>query len=74
MDLNLDPVPITVLILRCGYVARCGARGCRSRATTIARKMDAAGRFVRQIELCYEHALIVMERERAGGMDVRQWP
>ncbi len=26
MDLNLDPVPVCVLALRCEYVARCGAQ------------------------------------------------
>jgi hypothetical protein len=74
VHLNLEPAPVCVHILRCRYVAHCGARGCLSRATTIARKMDAAGRFVRQIELCDEHALIVTERERARGLEVRQWP
>jgi hypothetical protein len=31
----------------------------------IARKLDAAGRFVRQIELCDRHIEIVAQRTRA---------
>jgi hypothetical protein len=36
------------------------------RATLIAEKTDAAGRHVRQIELCPLHCEIVIERERVS--------
>jgi len=65
MDLNLDPTPATVELGRCEYVAPCRKKNCRQRATTIARKIDKVGRFIRQIELCDRHAEIVAEREAA---------
>jgi len=44
--------------------------GCPKRATLIAEKVDAAGRHVRQIELCARHWDIVIERERARGLEI----
>jgi len=49
MDLDLDPTPATVELAHCEYVAPCRKKNCRERATTIARKIDAVGRFIRQI-------------------------
>ena len=71
MDLNLDPTTVTVQLksLR-GYATRCHAKNCRERATTIARKLDAVGGFIRQIELCDRHAEVVAERERGRGLKV----
>ena len=43
---------------------------CRERATLIAEKVDGAGRQVRQIELCPRHCQIVIERERARGLEI----
>jgi hypothetical protein len=63
MDLDLDPKLARVDIVACAYVARCGARGCLARATVIARKEDAAGRPIRQIELCDRRAEVIIERE-----------
>jgi len=40
------------------------------RATLIAEKVDTAGRHVRQIELCARHCGIVIERERARGLEI----
>jgi hypothetical protein len=40
------------------------------RATLIAEKVDTAGRHVRQIELCPQHCQIVIERERARGLEI----
>jgi len=69
MDLNLDPTAATVQLHRCQYATRCQAKNCRERATTIARKLDAVGRFV-QSELCDHHAGVVAERERGRGLEV----
>ena len=33
---DFDPAPTTVRIHRCGYVSKCKARGCLTRATLIA--------------------------------------
>jgi hypothetical protein len=38
------------------------------------RKMDAAGRLLRQIELCDKHADVVVRREQKRGIEVRRWP
>ena len=37
------------------------------RATLIAEKVDGAGRYVRQIELCLRHCEIVIERVRRAA-------
>jgi hypothetical protein len=60
----------TVHIHRCGYVSQCKARGCLKRATLIAEKVDGAGLHVRQIEMCSRHCEIVIERERARGLEI----
>jgi hypothetical protein len=73
---NFDPAPTEVRIHRCGYVSPCKARGCLARATLIAEKIDAAGRHVRQIELCPLHCQVVIERERSRGLEIsdsRDW-
>jgi len=70
MDLNLGPAPAVVELHRCESVTRCHAKNCRQRATTIARKLDAVGRFIRQIELCDRHAEVVSTRERGRGLRV----
>lgn len=62
--------PTTVRIRRCKYVSRCKARRCPKRATLIAEKTDAAGRHVRQIELCSQHCDVVIERERVRGLEI----
>jgi hypothetical protein len=66
----LQPKSTTVRIRRCGYVSPCRARRCLKRATLIAEKVDAAGRHVRQIELCPLHCEIVIERERSRGLEI----
>jgi hypothetical protein len=67
---DFDPAPTTVRIHRCRYVFKCQARGCLARATLVTQKTDAAGRHIRQIELCERHCQIVIERERARGLEV----
>jgi hypothetical protein len=41
-----------------------------ARATLIAEKNDAAGRQIRQIELCPRHCQIVIARERSRGLAI----
>jgi hypothetical protein len=67
---NFDPEPRGVQIHRCGYASKCKARGCQKRATLIAKKMDGAGRYVRQIELCSKHCEVVIAREKVRGLEI----
>jgi hypothetical protein len=67
---DFDPAPKEVRIHRCGYVSRCKKPRCSERATLIAEKVDGAGRHVRRIELCTRHCNIVIERERARGLEI----
>lgn len=46
--------------------ARCG----RTRAIILLRKIDAAGRPVRQIEFCDRHATVMIARQRARGFEI----
>jgi hypothetical protein len=75
LEPDFDPAPTTVRIYRCGYVSPCRARGCRKRARLIAEKVDAAGRHVRQVELCEPHLSFVIDRERRlfEIFDRRDW-
>lgn len=76
LEPDFDPAPTAVRIHRCGYVSRCRARRCQKLATLIAEKVDAAGRHVRQIELCDRHAEAVIARERERGFEIfdrRDW-
>ena len=41
------------------------------RAGQIVEKVDGAGRHIRQVELCPQHCQIVIERERARGLETR---
>jgi hypothetical protein len=77
LEPDFDPLPTAVQIGRCGYACpRRAPRCAKRRATIVLRKIDAAGRPVRQIELCERHALIVIARERERGFetqDRRDW-
>ena len=77
LEPNFDPVPTAIQIGRCGYLCPCGAPRCaRNRATIVLSKLDAAGRPVRQIELCDGHAATVIARERDRGLEIldsRDW-
>jgi hypothetical protein len=74
---DFNPAATAVQIGRCGYLCPCRALRCdRNRATIVLRKLDAAGRPVRQIELCDRHAEIVTVRERDRGLEIldrRDW-
>lgn len=74
---DFDPQPTAVQIGRRGYAIPCRAPRClTNRATIVLRKIDAAGRLVRQIELCERHAELVIARERARGLEIlkrRDW-
>jgi hypothetical protein len=72
LEPDFDPAPTAVQIGRCGYLCPCRAARCVvSRATIVLRKIDAAGRPVRQIELCGRHAQIVVARERGRGLEIQ---
>jgi hypothetical protein len=65
------PEPAIVHVGRCKYVSPCRAPKCRPLgATLVLRKLDRAGRRIRQIELCDGHAKVVIKRERARGLEV----
>ena len=65
-----DTVARWLTILRCGYASRCRASTCWRRAAYILRKSEGNGRPLRQIELCDQHALVVLEREQLRGLGV----
>jgi hypothetical protein len=68
LEPDFDPAPTAVQIGRCSYPASCRAPHCTvHHATIVLRKIDAAGRPVRQIELCARHAEAVIARERKRG-------
>lgn len=67
---DFDPAPTAVRIYRCGYVSKCKKRGCLEPATLVAEKVDAAGRHVRQIELCAPHCDVVIESARGRGLAI----
>jgi hypothetical protein len=70
LEPDFNPEPVAVRIHRCGYMSRCKAPRCQACATVVAEKVDAAGRHVRQIELCTRHGDVVIERERSRGLEI----
>jgi hypothetical protein len=48
--------PQEIELLACGYAARCAAKECRRRATTILRRLDDQGRLEHHTEACDDHA------------------
>jgi hypothetical protein len=77
LEPDFNPEATAIQIGRCGYLCPCRAPRCaRERATIVLRKLDAAGRPVRQIELRDRHDDVVIARERARGMEIldrRDW-
>jgi hypothetical protein len=49
-------VAAEIQIIACEYSAQCSIRGCRARATRLARYTDGQGRPLRQRQLCERHA------------------
>jgi hypothetical protein len=61
-----------VELLRCDYAAHCSRAGCRQyRATTIVRYVDNQGRPLKQLEVCDDHANLIIRREQRGVRDLR---
>ena len=62
-----------IQLLECGYAARCTVRGCRVRATGLARYTDDQGRPLKQRELCERHAAW-LKANRPNVHDLRGAP
>jgi hypothetical protein len=71
---DFDPAPTTVRIHRCKYVSQCKARRCLKRATLIAEKGGWRWPSRSEIELCPLHCEVVIERERARGLEISDRP
>ena len=71
MPMQVDPGAGIVQLLNCDFSARCRVKNCRARnATTIARKLDRSGVYIRQLELCDGHARMVARREFRKGREI----
>src|SRR5258706_13618229 len=70
MEVDFDPAPTAVQIYRCECVCHCRVRRCLRRATLIRRKLDCAGRTIRQIELCEPRADVVIALERMRCLEI----
>ncbi len=68
---DFDPAPAAVHIYTCEDTMRCTARGCERLARLIARKVDAAGRPLRQVELCFQHTRVIVACESQLGLKIR---
>jgi hypothetical protein len=66
-------VAAEIQLLACGYSAQCTVRGCRARATMLARYTDDQGRPLRQRELCERHA-DWLKANRPNVHDLRNEP
>jgi hypothetical protein len=66
-------VAAEIQLLTCGYSAQCTVRGCRARATMLARYTDTQGRPLRQRELCDRHAAW-LKANRLNVQDLRSAP
>ena len=73
LEPDFDPVPTPVQIGDDGTRPR-AERYAMRRATIVLQKIDAAGRPVRQIELCDRHAEDVIARERRRGFEIFDSP
>jgi hypothetical protein len=62
-----------IQLLTCGYSAQCTVRGCRARATMVARYTDGQGRPLKQRELCERHA-DWLKANRPNVYDLREAP
>ena len=62
-----------IQLLTCGYSAQCTVRGCRVRASMLARYTDGQGRPLKQRELCARHA-DWLKANRPNVHDLRDAP
>ena len=62
-----------IQLLTCGYSAHCTVRGCRARASMIARYTDGQGRPLKQRDLCARHAAW-LKANRANVHDLKSDP
>ena len=71
MPMQFDPDAGIVQLLNCDFWARCRVKDCRARtATTIARKFDRLGGYIRQLELCDGHTRMLARREFRKGLRI----
>ncbi len=66
-------VAAEIQIIACEYSAQCAVRGCRARATRLARYTDGQGRPLKQRELCVRHA-DRLKANRSNVNDLRGTP
>jgi hypothetical protein len=66
-------VAAEIQLLACEYSALCTVRGCRARATLLARYTDGQGRPLRQREMCDRHAAW-LKANRPNVRDLRGAP
>jgi hypothetical protein len=62
--------PAMVVILTCGYRAKCVAPGCGNVARAIVRYTDAGGRPLRQAESCIAHMTEAKNAAVADGVKI----
>ena len=53
-----------------GFQSSCRVPRYARYATRIARKAEANGRYLRQIEVCEEHMTLIETRERMRGLEI----
>jgi hypothetical protein len=56
--------------LTLGQIKANGVESGDTQATIVLEKIDACGRPIWQIELCAQHAQMVIARERARGLEI----
>jgi hypothetical protein len=62
--------PAMLVILTCGYRAKCVAPGCGNVARAILRYTDAGGRPLRQEESCIAHTTGARNAAVADGLKI----
>jgi len=65
--------PAIVVILTCGYRAKCVAPGCSNVARVIVRYTDSGGRPLRQQENCIAHMIEAENAAVANGLKIHDY-